>query len=803
MNTLVQDIRYALRGLAKSPGFTLVAVLTLALGIGANSAVFSAVYSLLFDPLPFVDGDRVVAVWERTPQGGDHNEVSPANFRDFRREATGSFEHLVAHAWWPANLTGGAEPERVQGFRVSTDFFNSLGIEPLLGRTFAPGEDAVAPSRVVVLSYGLWQRRFGGDHAIVGKTVPVNGIDRTIVGVLPRGVGYPAPGEIWTPLALDSAGWEQRGAHYLLATGRLKDGATPERGQAELATIAARLSSTYPASNEGRGVNVIPLERDLGRMLQPVLLTLFAAVAFVLLIACVNVANLLLARGTGRRRELALRAALGADRRRLLRQLVTESGVLATLGAAAGLVVASWSVGFLTTLVPTQHQRFLAGFERIGVNGPMLVFTAVTAIVVTLLFGLLPAWRSSRPDVNEALQESDRAGGGHSRHRLRRALVAAEVALALVLLVAAALTFRSMRHLLATSPGFDPDGIALTSVVLPGSRYETPAQAGAFFEDVVRRLDALPGVRAAAAANITPLCQCNTTTSFTIPGAEPFRPGQEPDVGWRVITPQYFAVLDVPIVAGRGFVATDDARAPRVTVVNQTLARRWFPEGAVGRRLRLGGDTAGREIIGVVADIRHAGPTQPANPEMYVPMAQDFTYEMTLAVRGADPTALLTAIRNTVRAVDGDQPVANQMTMRAAFTAVVGAQRLAQQLLGALALIALLLAGVGIYAVIAQLVSERTREIGIRVALGGDRGAVLALVLRQGLTPALWGLAIGAAAAFGATQLLRSQLFGVQPGDPVTMLIVAITLFGVAAVAAYAPALRATRVDPMVALRSE
>ena len=800
MSTFIADVRYALRGFAKSPGFALVAVLTLALGIGANSAVFSAVYSLLFDPLPFVDGNRVVAVWEVAPRGNDHVEVTPANFRDFRAQAK-SFDHLVAHAWWPANLTGGTGPERVQGFRVSPDFFTALGITPLLGRTFAPGEDQVTPARVVMLSHGLWQRRFGADHGIIGRSIAVNGIDRTVIGILPPGSSYPGAGDIWQPLAMDSSGWNNRVAHFLLISGRLAEGATPATAQAELAVIASRLGASYPETNTGWSTNTVPLERDVARMIQPMLLTLFGAVGFVLLIACVNVANLLLARGTGRRRELALRATLGAGRGRLLRQLLTESAVLATVGAIAGLVVAGWSVGFLTALVPTQHQRFLAGFEGIGLNLPVLVFTAVTTGGATLLFGLLPALRSAETDLHEALQESERAGTGPGRHRLRRGLVAAEVALALVLLVSAGLMYRSMRYLLATSPGFEPDGVALTTVVVPGAQYDNE-RVITFYHQLEQRLQNAPGVAAAGAANVTPFCGCNQTTSFTILGREPFRRGEEPDVGWRVVTPGYFAALNVPIVTGRGIAVTDEARATRVAVVNQALARRWFPDGAVGRHIRLN-DTAAVEIVGVVADVRHQGPTEPPAPELYVPAAQSPRLEMTLAVRAADPAALLPVMRATVNELDHDLPVSDQQTMRAAYSALLGPHRMSQQLLGALAAVALLLAGVGIYAVIAQLVGERRREIGIRVALGGDRAAVVALVLRQGLTPALWGLAIGAAAAVGASQLLRSQLFGVQPGDPVTMLIVVVALFAVAALAAYAPALRAARVDPMVALRSE
>ncbi|HSD33178.1 MAG TPA: ABC transporter permease [Gemmatimonadales bacterium] len=804
MDALLQDIRYAARTLLKSPGFTIVAVITLAIGIGANSAVFSVVHSLLFDPLPWARGDRLVAVWEVGPQGNDHNEFSAADFRDFRAAAR-SFDRLVAHAWWPATLTGGTEPERVQGFVVSPDYFEALGVRPLQGRTFAPDEDLPGKDRVVVLSYGLWQRRFGADSGIVGRSIAVNGIQRTVIGVLPPRVAYPAPGDIWAPLALDSAVWQSRRSHWLLVTGRLAPGVSVARAQAELATIAGRLRVDYPATNTGWGVNVRPLERDVARQVEPVLLTLLAGVAFVLLIACVNVANLVLARGTGRRRELAMRATLGAGRPRLVRQLLTESTVLALSGGAAGVLLATWGVGLLRGLVPAEQQRFLAGFDRIGINGPVLLFTAAASLLTALLFGLAPALRSAAADLHVTLQEGERSGGAPTRHRLRRALVAVEVALALVLLVGARLMFRSVHHLLDTPPGFDTDSVALTGIVLPNARYETPERAVAFFHELVERVATLPGVSpgAVGAANVVPLCQCNQTTSFGIVGAPPFPPGERPDVGWRVVTPGYFAALGVPLVAGRGLADRDDARAPRVVVVNQTLARRYFPDGAVGRRLAMGPDTATIEIVGVAADVRHDGPARLPAPELYLPLAQAPVWEMTLAVRAQHPATILPALRTAVQAIDHDLPVAEQRTMRDAFSAVLGPHRLTQRLLGWLGAIALLLAAVGIYAVVAQLVVERTREIGIRIALGGRRAAVLGVVLQQGITPAAWGLVVGAAGAVALTQALRSQLFGVRPGDPATIVLVAGLLFGVAALATYAPARRATRIEPMEALRYE
>ena len=801
IDTLLQDLRYALRSLRSSPGFTTVAVLTLALGIGANSAVFSTVYSLLFNPLPFARTDGLVAVWEVAPQGNDHIEMSPANFRDYRAAAT-SFADLVAHAWWPANLTGGDAAERVQGFRVSPAYFEVLGVRPLLGRAFAAGEDVPGRDRVIVLGHGLWRRRFGGDSGIVGRAIAVNGIERTVIGVLPPRVAYPSPGEAWVPLVLDSAGWEQRSARYLLVTGRLASGATIDGAEAELATIARRLAATYPVSNTRWSANVQPLRRDVVRTLEPVLLLLFGAVGFVLLIACVNVANLLLARGTRRRREFALRATLGARPGRLVRQVLTESAVLAALSGAAGVVVAMWGVTLLTGLVPAEQQPYLLGFDRIGINGPVLAFTAATALLTAILFGLVPALRGADADLQGVLQAGDRAGGAPTRHRLRRALVSAEVALALLLLAGAGLMFRGMRVLLATPPGFEPDSVALTGIALPALRYAEPEQAAAFYRDLLARVAALPGVRAAGAANVTPLCQCNQTTSFAIVGMEPFRPDERPDVGLRVVTPDYFAALGVPVVAGRRLETSDAAATPRVVVVNQTLARRYFPDGAIGRRVRFYGDTP-FEIVGIVGDVRHDGPSRQPGPELYISALQEPLREMTLAVRAADPVAVLPAIRGAVREVDPDQPVADQRTMRDALTAVLGPHRLAQRVLGGLGAIALALAAVGIYAVIAQLVTERTREIGIRLALGGDPAAVRALVLRQGVTPAAWGTLAGTVLAVLAAQLLAAQFVGVRARDPGTLLVVALVLLGVAVLAAYLPARRATRVDPLSALRAE
>jgi putative ABC transport system permease protein len=804
MGTILYDLRHAVRQLAKSRGFTVVAVLTLALGIGANTAIYSVVNRLLFNPLPFLEHpDRLVAVWEAVPRGNDHTEVSPANFRDWKAQAR-SFEHLVAHIWWTANITGGDRPERVQGFLVSPDYFTALGIRPLLGRGFVAGEDEPGRDRVVMLSHGIWQRRFGGDPRIVGQEIPINGTARTVVGVLPPDVRYPAPAELWAPLSFDAATWGLRQARFLLVTGRLAPGVSIAQAHAAMAGIAHSLSTQYPATNTDWGINVRSLIPDVTRRIEPILVSLFVAVGFVLLIACANVANLLLARGASRGRELAVRATLGAGRGRLTRQLLTESVVLALAGGGVSVLVAIWGVGALVSVVPPGQQAHLVGFNRVAVDGPVLLFTLALSLATAFVFGLAPALRASRTDLQAALQEEGRVGGSTPRHRLRRALIAAEVALALLLLVGAGLTLRSFRYLLDTSPGFDVDGIALTSVSLPGSKYADNAAVAGFYRDLLERVAAIPGVRAAGAGNVTPLCQCNQTSSFQIEGAPPFPQGEEPDVGWRVVTPGYFAALGVPLREGRAFESADNAAGRPVAIVNETLARRYFPDGAVGRRLRLTPDTPPVEIVGVLSDLRHDGPARLPQPELYVPAAQIPAREMNLVVRTtSSPAGMLPTLRAEVQRLDPDQPVFDQRTMRDVFDLVVGTHRLALRLLGALGGLALALAAVGIYGVLVQLVAERTREIGIRVALGSDPPAVQRLVLRQGMVPVAWGLMVGLLAGLGLTRALASQLVGVSSAEPLTLVTVALLLATVALAACYLPARRATSVDPMVALRAE
>ena len=806
---MLQDLRYTLRTLASNPAFTAVAVATLAIGIGANTAIFTAVQHLLFNPYPFLDNSsRLVAVWSVGPRGNDHNEVSAADLKDWRANLK-SFDHLATHVWWTGNVSGGERPERIQGFQVSADYFETLGLRPALGRTFVAGEDQPGHDRLVVLSWGLWQRRFGGDSGVIGTVVQINSIPRTIIGVMPAGVRYPAPAEIWAPYAPPPETWASRRSHFLYVTGHLAPEATINTARAELATLTATLAIEHPESNRGWSANVRPLVRDTARQIEPMLAVLMAAVGFVLLIVCANVANLMLARATGRGRELAIRAALGASRARISRLVLIEGGILALAGGVGGVLLALFGVDLLVALVPAELRRMFAGLEHLRVNGPVLAFSAGISIVSALLFALIPALRAARVAAGRDSLRSGSSTSTRERHRLRRILVGAEVALALLLLVGAGLTFRTFRHLGTLQPGFEANGVALTRLTLPGQTYPQGQDAARFVDRLMERVASLPGVVAAGAANVVPLCGCNQTNSFAIIGSPPYPPGEGPEVDWRIVTPGYFAALRIPLRQGRGFTAADGPNAPPVVILNETVSRRWFPDGgALGRRLHIEGDTTRAfEVVGIVGDIRHHGLARLAPPEMYLPAAQVPMWDMSIAARAAGgedaAKALLPALRAAVLEVDPNQPVYDQQTMNTLLTLSMLQYNFSLRLLAALGAIALILAGVGIYGVIAQLVAERTREIGIRIALGGDRSTVQRLIVRQGMTPATLGVAAGLVLAPGLTMLIRRMLVGVSPFDPLTFVTVVLVLLGVALTACWAPARRAARVDPMVALRTE
>jgi predicted permease len=805
MDSICNDVKYGVRSLTRTPAFTLSAILTLALGIGANSVIFTGVNHLLFDPMPFLpDQDRLVSVWEVAPLGrNDRNEFSLANFDDLRTSAR-SFSALAAHAWVTVNLTGGDRPERVQGFRVTANYFDTLGVQPLVGRAFQAGEDAPGRDDVVVISHRLWAQRFGAGPSIVGERIHVNGVPRTVVGILPEAVRYPEVGDLWMPLAYTPEQWTSRRGRFLLVTARLKPGVAIGEAQTEVRGIAARLASSYPDSNAGWSGAAQPLIADATRAVRPTLLVLFAAVGLVLLIACANVANLLLARASSRQRELAVRAALGAARGRLRQQLLIESLLVAIGGGTVAVVLSLWGVRAMVALVPPQHSRLISGFDRLAIDGTVLTFTASVSLVTALIFGVLPALKAAGRQLLPALQERSR-GASAAPHHVRAMLVTAEVALAVVLLVAAGLALRSFRSALASDLGFDSEGVAATSVVLPAARYAAPAEVARFYDELVADLASLPGVTAAAAVNVTPLCQCNSTTSFDVDGRAAFGQDNRPDVGYRTATSDYFAVMAIPLRAGRSFTTQDRRGQPRVVIVNETLARSYFGEQSpIGQRLRFRGQEEPAEVVGVVADVRHSGPAQPPKAELFLAQAQEASRSMTLVVKTeADPAALLGPVRAAVETADPDQPVYDQRTMRDVVSISVGPFNFARQLLAAMAMLAVFLSAVGIYGVIAHVVGERTREIGIRLALGGTRRAVVRSVLAQALTPALWGVGVGLVGAGALSTALSAVLLGVHPIDPITFAGAATVLMVAALAAGYFPARRAAQVDPVVTLRSE
>ena len=807
MSSLFQDLRYGIRMLSKSPGFATVAILTLALGIGANTAIFSIVDPLIIRPLPFQNLDRLVKVWETIPsQGVDRNEAAVANFTDWR-DQNHVFEHLGAYAWWNANVSGIEVPERVQGFLVSPDLFAALGVTPVLGRTFLPEEEKPGKDHEVMLSYGYWQLRFAGDPRIIGKTLTLNAISRTVVGVMPANFNFPPGGEVWAPFAIDPKERQARQSHFLLVVGRLKPGVTREHAQAEMNTIANRLEQQYPKTNTGRRVVLIPLASDVVRQYRPALLVLLAAVGFLLLIACANVANLMLARSASRRRELAIRATLGAGRLRVVRQLITESIILGILGGALGVVFAVWGVGLLPKLFPPEFMRFIPGADRMTVDLRALGFTFLLSLLTGVIFGLAPALRVSRLDLNETLKEgAAQAGGTAGHHRLRNALVISEISLALVLLIGTGLMAKSFAHLLEMNPGFRTDHVLTMEMALPMAKYKEDQKAAAFYQQLLERVRALPGVQSAAATSNLPLDGTNSTAGILIEGRPAPLPGHINEVNFRVITPGYFQTVGVPLLEGRSVADQDSATAPPVLVVNQGAAQRYWPgEDPVGKRIGFGEGPKDPwlTVIGVAANVRNDLTEMPKD-EIYLPYTQSDSHFMVLTVRTAgEPLSIASAVRSEIAGIDPDQPVSHVQSFddvrwQALFTARVPAV-----LLGIFAAAALILAGVGVYGVMAYVVSQQTHELGIRMALGAQRSDVMKLVLGQGLRLSAIGLSIGLAGSLALTRVMASLLYGVSATDPATFLSITALLAGVALLACYVPARRAMRVDPMVALRYE
>ena len=804
---MLRDFRYALRMLAKAPAFTAIAILTLTLGIGANSAIFSVVDSVLLRPLPFPQPDRLVAVWGRVA-GGPKESDSVPDVVDLRDQSQ-TLASLTGYTRASGVLTGTEESREIFGLAATSDIFSVLGISPLLGRPFTREHDNV-DARVIVLTHHAWQTWFHGDPNIIGRQIGISWRQYTVLGVMPPGFQFPVDGaeraEYFMPvhpLAPDSV--NRRDSHFLRLVGRLKEGATVQQCNAELNAIAARLAREYPDSNTDRANLVVNLQDDLVGDVRPALITVLAAVFFVLLIACANVANLLLARATARRREIAIRTALGATRLRIVRQLLFEGLVLALLGACGGLLVAWWGSDLLRTFGPPDVPRL----GDIGINVSVWLFTFVVAVGSTMLFALVPALQVTRPDVNESLQEGNRGGAGPESHRLRGLLVISQVALSLLLLTGAGLLIKSFANLRATRPGFDPSRAMVLQLVLPKVKYPDPMQHWQFFEQILPKLAAIPGVEAAGAANPMPFSGNDRGSSFAIAGQPPVPRGNHPVASHLTITPGYFKAMGTPLVLGRDFDARDNKESTRVAIVNEAFVRRFLGNSnALGQRILLDeadAKTTTMEIVGVAGNSLHESLSAPAEPEFYIPAAQDPSRRMDVVLRltKANVSGLDTTLRHIVHEFDKDLFVPKLDLLENRVRLTLAQPRFNMLLLGTFAAIAVVLATIGIYGVIAYGVAQRTREIGIRMALGAQRADMLRMILRQSLKIVAIGLVFGLISSLVATRLMTALLYGVSPNDLLTYVSVIAVLAGAALIASYFPARRAMSVDPIVALRYE
>jgi putative ABC transport system permease protein len=804
---MLTDVRYALRTVLKNPGFAATAVATLALGIGANTAIFSVVNAVMLKPLPYRDPGRLVMVWEdSTSHGYPKDTPAPGNFTSWRAQ-NHVFEDMAALAGRAFNLTGAGEPEKIEGLKVSASLFTILGVQPALGRAFLPQEDAPGARKAVVLSDALWQRRFARDPQIVGKNIALNGESYTVTGVMPRGFRLPmGDSQLWTPLAFDAEEQNNHDSHYLFVMARLKSGVALRQAAAEMETIARRLQREFPATNTGVGAVVAPLREEMVGDARTALLVLLAAVGFVLLIACANVASLLVARAASRSKEIAVRAAIGAGRYRLVRQLVTESLILAVMGGVAGLVVALWGMDTLVRLAP-EDVKF---FGEPSLDASVLGFTIVVSLLCGFVFGLAPAFSASKLNLHHVLKEGGRTSAAHGRSKMHSALVVAEIALALVLLTGAGLLLRSFYGLLSVHPGFQTDHLLTMRIVLPDSKYGELRQKIAFYRDTLARIERLPGVHSAACITWLPMAFTGGSAILTVEG-RPAPAGQEPIAITRVISPDYFRTMSVPLRRGRAFDQHDTEASPGVAIISETMARKLWPnEDAIGKRFKYG-NAASRDpwltIVGVSGDVRQFQLDQAPKPEAYLPYMQAadfFGGPRDVAVRTAgDPLHLARAVRNEIWAVDPDLPISGIQTMERLIAGTVTPQRFNMLLLAVFAAVALVLAAVGIYGLLAFSVTQRTHEIGIRMALGARRGEVLRLVVKPMLVLILTGMAIGTAGSLALTRAMASLLFGVTATDPATFLAVPLLLSAVALSASIVPALRAARVDPLVSLRYE
>ena len=797
------DLRYALRSFLKSPGFTTISIVALALGVGANTAIFSIVYTLILKPLPYRDPGRLAVIWEHNlPRDRRNNVVSPGNYLHWREMNTTFAEMSVVSMTFRTAYTGDGEPEELPKQIVNATLFPMLGVSAAHGRVLSDADDRPLAPPVVLISDRLWKRRFAADPQIVNRTIRLDGTPTTIVGVMPAGFSIlDADVDLWMPAGFTAQSRTPRG-RWTMVVGRLKDGVTIAQAQSDMTRVASQLTRMFPAFDTGWTARVVPLSEQLTGSVRPALLVMLAAVALVLLIACANVANLLLARATTRQRELALRAALGADRRRLIRQLLAESAILAGTGGVAGLGLAWGSVVMVRAAAASRVS--IPRLEEVALNVWVLLFALSIVAASVLFFGLVPAFTASRVSLTGALQEGGRAGTGGRGGRARQVFVIAEVALALILLVGAGLLARSFSILMRVDAGFDPDRIVTMKVTLPSADYRERPEMIAFFDRLFERIDAVPGVESSGGISFLPLTTLNAATSFTVEGQPAPTAGEEPVSEVKVVTHDYFRTMGIPLRRGRLFDRRDTTPGTRRIVVSESLARRYLGgRDPIGQRIVLSWNDQGPdEIIGVVGDVRSTSLEAEPRPASYLPPSR-FAYPyLTVTVKSSAGMALVPSLVRAVHELDADVPVADIRSMADVMSVSTIERRLTLMLLAAFAVLALLLAAIGIYGVISYSVTQRTAEIGIRMALGAERPVVMRMVVGQAMTMAGVGVASGAAGAWGLTRLMRNLLFGVTPSDPATFTVVAAMLGLVAACAALVPALRATRVDPAIALRS-
>ena len=801
MESIFTDIRFAARSLWKRPGFSTIVVLTLALGIGANTAVFSVINAVLLRPLPYRDADSVVTLWQNNSKAGiARNGVSPANFIDWS-EQSNSFEALAGIEPFGFSLVGDGEPERLRATLVTSGFFQAAGTDALLGRTLTAEDYQPGKDRVVVLGHGLWQRRFGGDSSIVGRKLILNGQPYVVAGVMPPEFQLPPDREIWAPRVVTENQRQSRGATYWNVIARLKQGTTVVQAQEEMNGIAARLAAQYPDTNGGMGATVVPLFEQLTGEIRSALWVLAAAVGFVLLIACVNVANLFLVRGTEREREFAIRRALGAERMRLVRQTLTESLLVVLVGGVSGVLLASW----LVKLIPALSAEKIPRVEYVSMDLRVVLFACGVSLLTAVVFGLVPAIQFWRHDIHATLKDSGRNTASPLRQRLRKTLVVGEVAVAVVLLAGAGLLLRSFVTLLQVDPGFSKERVLALQVFLPRN-YDQREKMIGFFDQSLEKIKGLPGIEAAAVVATPPFIDLEQDATFNVVGRPAPPQGSEPAAFYAPVSSEYLNALSIPLKKGRFLTNFDTTNSPAVVVINETMARRHFPnEDPIGQRLTvMFGVPKTREIVGVIGDILHNGLHVEPRAEMFVPHQQSASAHMTFLVRTTtEPSSQLAAVKAAIREVNPNQTFSLTATMEELVADSLKERRFNLFLLGMFAVIALLLATIGIYGSISYSTRQRTNEIGVRIALGAQSRDVLRLIIGQGLGLALIGVAIGLAAAFLLTRAIKSFLFGVTPTDPLTFLAISVLLLLTALIASLIPARRATKVDPLVALRTE